>query len=287
MSTAKLRRTASKVLAAARAVATVNPILARLRQDPTTPLVALGLEPYPWQADFLASPSRQTLLNVSRQGGKSRVSAARALRRALLWPGSLVLILSPTERQSGELFLKLVEMYRALGEPVPARRLLEGDFILELANGSRVVSLPGKEGTIRCYSSVALLVIDEAARVSDALYYAVRPMLAVSGGSLVALSTPFGRQGWWYDEWKKDPASWGDGEWAREWGGWRRYRVPERCCPSIDPAFLADERASLGDRWYAQEYECFFADMIGAVFSGAEIDALFARPLGGGVPFPD
>ena len=61
---------------------------------------------------------------------------------------------------------------------------------LGLGNGSRIVSLPGKEATIRGYSDVALLVIDEAARVDEDLYVAVRPMLAVSGGRLLAALNP-------------------------------------------------------------------------------------------------
>src|SRR5215831_9017902 len=53
---------------------------------------------------------------------------------------------------------------------------------LELANGSRIISLPGKEETIRGFSKVALLILDEAAWVADDLYIAARPMLAVSDG---------------------------------------------------------------------------------------------------------
>jgi hypothetical protein len=82
--------------------------------------------------------------------------------------------------------------------PVAARATGQG---LELGSGSRIVSLPGTEGTIRGYSAVSLLIGDEAARVSDALYYAVRPMLAVSQGRLLALSTPFGKRGWFCEEW--------------------------------------------------------------------------------------
>ena len=67
------------------------------------------------------------------------------------------------------------------------------------ANGSRILSLPGTEKTVRCYSGVVLLIIDEAARVDDALYRAGRPMLAVSKGRLSAFSTPFGKRGWFHD----------------------------------------------------------------------------------------
>ncbi len=109
----------------------------------------------------------------------------------------------------------------------------ESALRLELANGSRLVSLPGTERTVRGYSGVALLVIDEAARVSDALYYSVRPMLAVSGGALLALTTPDGKRGWFYEAWSgAEP--------------WRRVEVKARDCPRISPEFLREERRVLG-----------------------------------------
>src|SRR5205807_4237403 len=131
---------------------------------------------------------------------------------------------------------------------------------LELANGSRVVSLPGKEETVRGYSGVRLLVVDEAARVPDALYYAIRPMLAVSAGRIVAMSTPFGRRGWFHQEWTA--------------GGpdWLRLQVPASDCPRISPDFLDQERASLGPWWFAQVYDCQFMDTHDQVFPSDLID---------------
>ena len=99
-----------------------------------------------------------------------------------------MLLLSPSQRQSGELFAKVVNFYRAAGEPVEATKL--SALHMHLANGSRIQALPGTEKTVRGFSGVDLLIIDEASRVSDDLYFSVRPMLAVSGGELVALTTP-------------------------------------------------------------------------------------------------
>jgi hypothetical protein len=190
------------------------------------------------------------------------------LREALLSPPALVLLLSPTLRQSGELFrAHVLTQYRALGRPVPA--VQESALTMQLANGSRIVSLPGEEGSVRSFSSVRLLVVDEAARVADDLYRAVRPMLAVSGGSLVALSTPFGKRGFFHDEW------FGDGD-------WRRVRIPASECPRITPEFLAEEEKALGARWYRQEYLCSFEDVIDAVFAYADIRAALSddvKPL--------
>jgi hypothetical protein len=189
------------------------------------------------------------------------------LQAALLQPHSPVLVLSPSLRQSGELFRKVLDLFNALGRPVAVTA--ESALRLELANGSRIVSLPGDEATVRGFSGVALLLIDEAARVADALYYAVRPMLAVSQGRLVALSTPFGKCGWFHDEW------YGSGE-------WERVKVTAEECPRIAPEFLAEERRALGERWYRQEYLCSFEDTIDAVFAYADIQAALSdsvKPL--------
>jgi tRNA(Met) C34 N-acetyltransferase TmcA len=157
---------------------------------------ALGLEPDAWQEELLRSTSDRVLLNCSRQSGKSTMTGVIALHRALYHPGSLILCLAPALRQSQELFGKVLGFYRDLGRPVSPQA--ERKLSLELENGSRIVTLPGSEKTIRGFSGTALLILDEAARVDDALYYAVRPMLAVSGGALMMLSTPYGRRGVFY-----------------------------------------------------------------------------------------
>jgi hypothetical protein len=153
-----------------------------------------GLPPDPWQRDVLESIDSRVLMLTSRQAGKSSVAGALAIKTAVLGPGSLVLLLSPSERQSGELAQKAFGYFDALGGLAPGVRK-RTELQLHLNTGSRVIALPGKEATIRGYSGAALLLIDEASRVPDPLYYSVRPMLAVSGGRLVAMSTPFGKRG--------------------------------------------------------------------------------------------
>ena len=174
--------------------------LLALALDPALVLNALGLEADPWQRELLLARDRQVLLNCSRQAGKSTTVAALVLHTALFQRGSLSLILSPTQRQSYELFRKILDAYNALGRPAPP--VSENVSRLELAHGSRIVALPGRENTVRSFSKVSLLVIDEASRVPDDLYRSVRPMLAVSQGRLVCLSTPFGQRGFFYEYWR-------------------------------------------------------------------------------------
>jgi hypothetical protein len=191
-------------------------------------------------------------MNCSRQSGKSTVSALLALHTALYTPAALVLMVSPSQRQSSELFRKALTLYRSLGRPVPAQA--ETSLRLELEGGSRIISLPGSEATVRGFSGVRLLVIDEATRVDDALYGSLRPMLAVSNGRLIALSTPFGRRGWWFEAWTGDE-------------DWYRVEVPATMCPRISWEFLAEEERVLGPWWYRQEYHCQFSETIDQVFA--------------------
>src|SRR5918999_110963 len=230
----------------------------RLALDRVAFAEELGIVPDAWQGDFLRSSADRVLLNCSRQSGKSTMSAVIALHKALYHPGSLVLCLAPALRQSQELFGKIAGFYRDLGRPVAPQG--ERKLSLDLENGSRILTLPGSEKTIRGFSAVSLLIMDEASRVPDELYFAVRPMLAVSNGSLVMLSTPYGKRGVFFEEWSQ-------GE------GWERYEVPARECPRISASFLKEERRALPSRVYRQEYECSFEDTEDQVFAYEDVNS--------------
>src|SRR5215467_13451550 len=67
-----------------------------------------GLEPDLWQCEVLTSQASRLALLCARQTGKSSVCAALALATALHEPHSLTLLLSPSLRQSQELFQKVL-----------------------------------------------------------------------------------------------------------------------------------------------------------------------------------
>jgi Terminase large subunit, T4likevirus-type, N-terminal len=217
---------------------------------------SLGIVPDPWQAELLGSEAPRVLLCCSRQSGKSTFASILALHKALAAPGSLILILAPSERQAKETFGKAARFYTATGRVVPPDSYRK--LGMELSNGSRIEALPGTEKTIRGFSEVDLLIVEEAARVADELVYAARPFLAVSGGRLMMLSTPAGRRGVFFEEWT-------EGE------GWERYEVPASECPRISEKFLAEERRSLPRRVFDQEYRCAFVETDDAVFTFEDV----------------
>ena len=232
-------------------------------------LARLRFVPDARQAAVLASEAKRVLLVCSRQWGKSTLGAVKAVHRAYTERESLVLVSSPSERQSAEFLRKAEEFVRRLG--IRPRGDGDNEMSLLFPNGSRIVGLPGVEATVRGFSAVSLLLIDEASRVPDAMYKALRPMLAVKNGDVWLMSTPNGKRGFFYEKWA--------------YGGdrWTRVAAPVTECPRISAEFLEEEREDLGQLWFRQEYLCEFVENGSGVFDrdvveGALTDELV--PLG-------
>lgn len=220
----------------------------------------LDFVPDEWQENVLRYNGDRLIMLCSRQTGKSTVASIMALHKALFNPGSLTLVVSPSQRQSGELFRKIVgEMNKLVYKP---QKIEDNRLSMTLQSGSRIVSLPSQESTVRGFSSPDLVIIDEASRVTDSLYFALRPMLAVSGGQLILLSTPAGRQGFFFEAWESE-------------SGWEKVKILAKDCPRITPEFLREELATLGKWFYSQKYECEFVEGEQSMFRYDDVMAAF------------
>lgn len=206
----------------------------------------LGFYPNEPQARVLnrVSDFRQVALNCCRQWGKSTVGAVWAVHRLCFVPGSTVLVVGPSGRQSGETLRKVGDFLAILGIKTRGDGVNRHSKVLP--NGSRIVALPAKEGTVRGFSAVSMLVVDEASRVPDEIYDALLPSLAVANGDVILLSTPEGKRG----------------EFCRamtEGERWLRHTGPVTECERIPAEFLERERKR-GDKHYRQEYLCEFVE---------------------------
>ena len=218
----------------------------------------LGFTPDPVQSLVLDPTVRRGILNCSRQWGKSSVTAVKAVHRAYFSQGQTILVVSSSGRQSGE-FVRKAELYAAaLGLQI------RGDGYNEISllfpNGSRIVALPSTDATNRGFSAPALLILDEASRISDRIYMSLRPMLATGDGQLWLLSTPNGKQGFFYRQWHTNGNL------------WTRISVKATECPRISASFLAEERTQMTDAMFRQEYLCEFTEAEDAFFSEESVD---------------
>lgn len=243
-----------------------------LALDPVAFSKKAYIVPDDWQANLLRSESKQILLNCSRQSGKSTTISTLALHTAIYRPKSMIVLLAPGLRQSTELHRKILTTYRVLGKPVTADA--ENKLSLELDNGSRILCLPGTEATVRGISGVDLLIVEEAARVPDDLYFSVRPMLATRPNArTIMMSTPFGTRGFFFETWRQihDDARWGKP------ASWQYVEITASRCPRITAEFLESEKRTIGEWWYSQEYECQFLDARTSAFQRQYIDAAFSE----------
>lgn len=248
-------------------------VLAACQIDPARILRLMGRTAYPWQRRVLAT-SKSFLLNVHRLGGKTTVCGVKAASVAVFKPGSLTVIISRTQEQAKELLRKTITAYHCMGDPVPVARL-QTQF-MELTSGSRVLSLPAKEASVRGFSTemtdeaVTLLLIDEAARVPEDVISAVEPMMS-RGGQLGMLTTPRGPRGTFYREFMDNPhgCPWTPGQPAMwEAGRYLKIAVPWSECPDISEQFVEHLRRTRGDDFVAQEYENSFTRVTGLVYAG-------------------
>lgn len=109
----------------------------------------------------------------------------------------------------------------------------------------------------------ARVVIDEAAMVpalGDAWQAVIRPTLTDYEGDAWLLSTPRGRNFfWWCFQWGQDPA-------RTDWASWQ---MPTLANPYIRASEVEAARRELPERTFQQEYLAAFLEDAGGVFRGA------------------
>jgi len=225
---------------------------------------ALGLELDGWQQDVLTTPSRRIALNCSRQSGKTSVAVLASLHLALYTAKQVVLLVSPSWRQSAESIRMAMHFLGQLDIQLKPEMEVENKLSLEFANGSRLISLPSGETTTRGYTA-NLVVLDEASRILDSMFYSVlMPMVSVTGGTVIMLSSPAGMRGFFHREFTNLSQP------------WHRIVVTAEQCPRLTAAALAEQRATLGSLVYRQEFMCEFVNAEDSVFDLASVDNCFS-----------
>lgn len=235
----------------------------RVRTDPDAVRFAierLAFIPDAKQALVLGAKTKRGILKCGRQWGKTSVIAVKAVHTAFTKAGALVLVTSPTMEQTSEFLMRVKDLLGRLGMRVRG----DGGHALsvKLPNGSRIVGIPAKEASVRGFSNVSLLVIDEAAWVSDEVYQALLPMLSVGEGELWLMSTPKGRRGFFYEGWH------GAGEW---------FRVEAATAenPRVSREYLEQQMREMPEGTFAREHLGEFRGGDEYVFSREMVEGAF------------
>ena len=201
----------------------------------------LGVIPTAWQKTFLRAQRGASILALTaRQVGKTTTATWAIAHAMVFMPGSLSVIACPAQRQSAEAVRRVRESLLKVG----AKLVSDNVYALELDNGSRVLALPGTDDSIRGLTVDAWIVADEAARLSEDIIAALRPMRARRPQARLAmLSTAWSRTDPFWTAWASDDST------------WIRLKATVDMDPTLFPTeYLEQERKALGEHAFKREY---------------------------------
>lgn len=214
-----------------------------------------------WQRNYMRDCRARGRIAIAacRQSGKSTVTGLFVAWCLLFIPGFQCLVASRSLRQASH-YLNTVR--HAILSVIPKEAMPQLNRLsMELPNGSAIISIPCAQPDAGRGFSPHLVILDEAAFAPEALFRAISPSLAATDGALHMLSSPNGRQGYFFEAFE------GEAEEV-----FLTLRVPYDMCPRISPETLAMERIALGDLYFRQEYGAEFITPYGAFFGYSAIE---------------
>ena len=270
--------------------------------DPVRYLRSIDLNVFPWQAEVLSDESTRICIDGARQGGKSTLMSAIVCHCAKYRPRSLAVILAPTLMQAGEDMMK-IKQFIARDRRYP-KLTRSGAQEIATSKGSRILVLTASDDAARGFSNPDIILFDEASRIPDDVFEAVRPMITNNPRARIyEISTPNGKQGFFYNHFSNP--SWSRYLVRAPWIATDSERGPvlvpiteeegrETLRKNLKPTASAgeirfffsprhydenDQSEALSQmhvRKYLQEYGCEFVDAEDQVFSQDLIEAMFA-----------
>ena len=216
----------------------------------------LGVTPFPYQVKLLEDPSKRIVACMGRQSGKTTTIAMKAIYFADANPNATVLITSPSLRQSMIMFDRIA--FLVYSAPHLRNKIVRATrTLIHFDNGSRIIALPCSENLLRGYSA-NMCICDEASFMpEEVITQVIFPMLSTTDGYAVFLSTPWGKDHFFYRAFVNPTYS--------------VHKVKSSECPLIKPEFLDEMRQNMTHEAYLMEYEAEFVEALNSFFSQALI----------------
>jgi len=213
-----------------------------------------------WQGAYMMNAPLKNRIGIaaSRQSGKSTVTALFVAHCLCFIPGFMCLVASRSLRQASHYLNKVRDAVLSI---IPRDAMVQLNRLsMELPNGASIVSIPCAQPDAGRGFSPHLVILDEAAFAPEELFRAITPSLAATQGALHMLSSPNGRQGYFFEAFEGDAQS----------VFWNQ-RVHWHDCPRITQEVADMERIALGDLYFRQEFGAEFVTPLGAFFGNSAV----------------
>jgi len=198
----------------------------------------------PWQEELLKTKGDVTVVS-GRQCGKTTGVSLLISKEALNIPNSYILIGAYVIEQAEHVFWKIKDyMFAKHEKQIKGRPTLH---FMELKNGSKIIcKAVGDTGASMRGPTVTMLVLDEAAFIPDRAWVAIEPVISVSKGRTILLSTGQCKTGFFYKSTLNKNV--------------KQFHVSARDCPRHTKEFLDRKERELSAVAFAQEYLGEFLD---------------------------
>lgn len=221
--------------------------------------VSLGIDWREYQKDllrFIISPEAKgttTAIKAPRQVGKTTVLMAILLYYGCSFRNGFSIIIEPTYKQCIRVYNEMREAFKLILTDSGKSQL-----VLEFITGSKVQFLSGESDVASFQGYVCkdgVLCVDEAAFITDDVFFALTPTTDVHHCPIILTSTPRFRKGFFYDYYVEG-CNGSLSVRSFDWGG----------KSILSESKLDFYRRSLPERLFRNYYMGEFADAIGSVF---------------------
>lgn len=212
----------------------------------------MAFKPFSYQSRLLKDRSKRIVGCWGRQSGKTTTIAGRTIYFAYSHPNTTTLIVSPSLRQSMIMFDRILNFIYG-SSILPKSVVRKTRTIIELSNGSKIVALPCSKHLLRGYTAHLIICEEAAFMPEDVITQVIFPMISTTKGTAIFLSTPWGRDHFFYRAFMNPDYS--------------VHKVKSSQCPLITDEFLAEMRGNMTADAYKMEYEAEFVEALNSYFS--------------------
>ena len=220
-----------------------------------------GFKPYPKQKvvidSIISSEEMFHTMVTGRQSGKSTTLLGLVLYYSINKPKSTCLWVSPVYSQINKVLTQIVDTLQPSGIIVSANK---ANYEIKLINGSIIYFRSAERADTIRGLSIDYLFVDESQDLKTSDWQkSILPTITARGKKVVLGGTPK-KKGFFYDYYQMGKSP--------DFPNHASYNFPSWESPYVSKDFIEEQRKTLPDNIFKQEFEAVFLDDDGHVFKG-------------------